>query len=271
VQFAANAANLTGMESATVRALATTPVKGLRLQSRDTVRLERLGVVEDRRFYLINARDRMVNGKQIGALQAVVADYDRAREALTMQFPDGESVSGAIELGAGLETRFFSRVLPAILVEGPWSAALSEHTGQELRLVMAPPSGTGIDRGVGGVVSLISRSSIEHLEQVAERDVDPRRFRMLVEVDGIGAHVEDAWVGRRIRVGDALVQMNGHVGRCLVTGRDPDSGVTDLPTLDLLRTYRQGLETTEPLAFGIYGEVLEPGDVRLTDPVRLAD
>jgi uncharacterized protein YcbX len=100
-------------------------------------------------------------------------------------------------------------------------------------------------------------------------DIDARRFRMLVEVDGVEPHGEDAWIGHRVRIGDALVSFNGHVGRCLVTSRDPDSGVVDLPTLDLLGEYRRGEPTTEPLALGIYGEVIEPGTVRLGDPVTM--
>jgi uncharacterized protein YcbX len=74
-------------------------------------------------------------------------------------------------------------------------------------------------------------------------------------------------VGHRARVGEALIAFHGHVGRCLITGRDPETGDADLPTLDLLASYRQGLDTTEPLPFGVYGEVLEPGRVKLGDPV----
>ena len=72
---------------------------------------------------------------------------------------------------------------------------------------------------------------------------------------------------RRSRVGEALIEWGGHVGRCLITSRDPDSGRIDLPTLDLLREYRGDNQTTEPLPFGIYGSVLEGGVVRVGDKV----
>ena len=51
----------------------------------------------------------------------------------------------------------------------------------------------------------------------------------------------------------------------------PRQGIPNLPTLDLLGEYRRDLETTEPLPFGIYGEVLEPGPVTVGDPVAVED
>ena len=89
--------------------------------------------------------------------------------------------------------------------------------------------------------------------------------------DGIDAHAEDGWVGRRVRIGEAEVTFNGHVGRCLTTNRDPDSGAVTLPTLDVMRAYRGELDRTEPLPFGIYGEVVSPGTVRLGDAVVPVD
>ena len=54
------------------------------------------------------------------------------------------------------------------------------------------------------------------------------------------------------------------------TTRDPDTGVTDLKTLHFLKHSRDGVDSFEPLPFGVYGEVLEPGPVRIGDPVGLA-
>ncbi len=252
-----------GSPPAVVTGLASTPVKGLRICARDELMLERTGVADNRRFYLIDERARMVNGKRIGILSAVRANYDADARQLTMSFPDGSHVSDVVQLAGPVETRFFSRRPIAQLVAGPWSQALSDYTGAELRLVQADPKEGGVDRGTAGAVSLISQASVTRLEAVADgRTVDVRRFRMLVEVAGPHAHEEDEWVGRNARVGEALVAFRGHVGRCLVTSQDPDTGIVDLPTLELL-SYRRGLPTTEPLAFGVYGEVLEPGAVRI--------
>jgi uncharacterized protein len=210
----------------------------------------------------------MVNGKRIGQLASVRANYDPAAEMLKFVFPDGGAVSASVVSGQPIESRFFSRVLPGWIVGDELASALSEHVGVTLRLIRLDQELTAADRGRGGGVSLISDASVAHLSELAAESVDPRRFRMLISVTGPDAHAEDRMVGQQVRIGDALVHFQGHVGRCLVTGQNPDTGNADLPTLKLL-SYRKGLETTEPLAFGIYGEVLEPGTVRLGDAVRV--
>jgi hypothetical protein len=261
----------TGRPVARIAALATAPVKGLRLQSRDAVRLETIGAVDDRRFFLVTDEDRMVNARRLRKLSAVVAGYDRERHWLAMVFPDGSVVEGEVRPGKAMRPQFFAREVPVSLVVGPWAQALSDYTGRSVRLVMVAEGTPGTDRGFAGAVSLMSRASVERLEQEAQHEVDARRFRMLIEVDGIEAHEEDAWVGRRLQIGAATVRFNGHIGRCIVTGLDPDTGRGDMPTLELLRGYRLGLDTTEQLALGVFGEVRVPAVIRRGDPVLLLD
>ena len=253
-----------------VAGLALTPVKGTRLREVDSVELERSGVRLNRRFFLIDQRDRMLNGKHLGELNAVVSEYWDPERRLRLQFPDGQVMEDEVRLGEEIPTRFFSRTARARLVQGEWSARLSELVGRSVRLVEADDQGA-VDRGARGAVSLISSSSLKRLAaEGGYDDVDSRRFRMLIEVDGVPAHAEDEWVGRSARLGDsAVVRFEGHVGRCLITSRDPVTGAIDMPTLDILAGYRQELGTTEPLPFGIYGRVLEPGEVRVGDELAL--
>lgn len=247
--------------SVTVTALHTAAIKGTRLLSVDEVVLDERGAAGNRRFFVADERDRMRNGKQLGSLQSVVAVLEDQR--LRLEFPDGSVVDDEVELGEALTAQFFSHHLVGRLVLGPFSQALSEHCGQPLRLL---ETGSAVDRGAAGPVSLISRGSLRRIgEQAGTGPLDARRFRMLIEVDGVEPHAEDAWLGRRLQVGDAVLRFDGHVGRCLVTSRDPETGEVTLPTLDLLRAYRTGLESTEPLPFGIYGRVLRPGTVSVGD------
>ena len=249
-----------------VTGLSITPVKSTRLQEVDTIELGRTGVRDNRRFYIVDGRRHLINGKRLGELNAVVAEYAAPRLKLT--FPDGATVEDDVRLGEEVETRFFSVTDSGRLLEGPFSQALTDYTGQPLELVEARAS--AIDRGSMGVASLISRASLSRLAQEnGDHDMDWRRFRMLIEIDGVGPHEEDTWLGRATRIGGAVVMWGGNVGRCLTTSRDPDTGNVDLPTLDMLRRYRGEMKTTEPLPFGIYGEVLEAGEVRVGDAVAV--
>jgi uncharacterized protein YcbX len=249
---------------ARVSGLAVTPIKGMRLQNVEEIELAPGGARGDRRFFVVDQRQRMINGKTHGELQQVIATCEG--DSLRLELPGGRRVEATVELGAPVRSRFFSGAIEGRLVHGPWAQALSEFLGVEVAVI---DCGSGVDRGPDGAASLISVASLERLAQEAgEPGIDARRFRMLIEVEGIGAHEEDAWVGRTVRVGEAEIRFHGHVGRCLITSRDPDSGEIDLPTLDLLGAYRGGLPTTEPLPFGIYGEVVRAATVKLGDPVE---
>jgi uncharacterized protein YcbX len=246
-----------------VTRLASTPVKGTRLLPVEELELGAGGARGDRRFFVIDRRDRMVNSKTVGQLTSVIADCSADR--LRLVFPEGSVIEDKVSLGRPVRARFYSRTVETRLVEGPWSKALSRHIGQPLRLVTG---GASIDRGSRGGVSLISRASLQRLAEVAgEEFVDGRRFRMLVEIDGVPAHGEDRWIGLTIGIGEARVRFHGNIGRCLVTSRDPDTGAIDLPTLDILGRYRRREETTEPLPFGIYGQVVKEGRILVGDPV----
>jgi len=256
----------------TVVGITFTPVKATRLHTVDHVDLGPDGLVENRRFYVIDERNRMINSKIVGELQTVIADYSHADRRLRLTLPDGRVVEAPVRLGDEVDVRFFSMQRTGRLVEGPWSEVLSEVAGRPLRLVEPSSPGGGVDRGAGGAVSLISRASLARLAEVGGvESLDSRRFRMLIEIDGVPAHAEDGWVDNgSVRVGGAVVAFTGHVGRCLITSRDPESGVVDVPTLDLLGTYRgaEAIESTEPLPFGVWGRVVEPGTVRVGDEVE---
>ena len=166
-------------------------------------------------------------------------------------------------LGDRVETSFYGRPVVGRIVAGPFGEALSELVGKPVRVARTEREGDGVDRGRMAPASLVSTASLEALRAAAGVDerVDGRRFRMTVGVDGVDAHVEDGWIGERVRLGGAVVLVRERVGRCAVTTRDPDTGIRDLDTLDAIAAYRGDVPTREPLPFGVWCEVVEPGPV----------
>jgi hypothetical protein len=254
--------------SGSVAWITIAPVKALALESLEEVELAEGGPVGDRRFFLVDETGRLVNNKGLGILQQVRPVYDEAARTLELLFPGGTAVKDEVSLGDEIETVFWGIAVPARLVVGPWSDALSELAGKSLRLVDA--GRPAVDRGRGGAASLVSTASLAVLaEELGIDSVDGRRFRMQFGIDGVEPHAEDGWLRTRIAIGQAVVVPIGNVGRCAVTTQNPETGRPDLDTLKALARYRDVPETTEPLPFGVHAAVSVPGLVRVGDPVEL--
>ena len=249
--------------------ISTAPVKALGLVHPEAVELGPQGVAGDRRFWLVSADGRLVNGKVHPELMRVRPEWDEETRRLVLRFPGGEAADGIVEPGAPVDAVLYGDPHPSRRVGGPWQEALSQFAGAPLTLLWSESG--AVDRGGegGGWMSIVSRASLQRLgEEAGTSDaVDGRRFRMLFEIDGVGAHEEDDWIGGEVEIGDAVVAPLGDVGRCVVTKCDPDTGVSDLDTLGALSRYRRDGKT-EPLPLGVYGAVTVPGRVRLGDPVR---
>jgi uncharacterized protein len=247
-----------------VSRLAVAPVKSCGLVAPHEITLEASGVAENRRFYLVDEEGRLLNGTRCPSLAAVVPCYDRDSGRLALAFPDGSLADGDVALGPPVETLWGARSVTGRLVEGPWADALSRFLGQPVRLVRAEWARAASSHTP---VSLLSDASVDRLARHAGKSrIDARRFRMLVGIDGCEPHDEDAWIGRRVTVGEAVVRVVAATARCVVTTRDPDTGIRDLDTLRLIKEVR-GVTARRTLDLGVYGEVERPGTVRVGDPV----
>lgn len=258
---------------ARVARISIAPVKGLGLVHPDEVRLERFGVLENRRFHVVDADGRRYNQLRNGRLVTIQPQYDAETEYLALRFSDGSVAEGTVELGEEVTTDFYGRGVQGRLLRGPWSEALSNWAGRPMHLVQAPP-GAAVDRGRGHV-SVVSQASLAELGRHAGTGpVDGRRFRMLFELADSAAHEEDGWIKRHVRIGEAVVRIRGDVGRCAITTQNPETGVPDLDTLRTIPRYRSWTANEageKHIPFGVYGEVLEPGRVALDDEVALLE
>lgn len=246
------------------------PVKSLALARTNAVELDRDGIRGDRDFFLVDGTGRMTNNKRHGPLQAVVPTLDERAGTLTLRFPDGREVAAETSGGTRGRAVFYGEELDVEELPGQLSDALSDYAGAYIRIVAHRREGGGGDRGIPGATSLVTTGSLARLARELDVDeIDPRRFRMHFVVDGFDEHAEDEWIDRHIRLGEAVVVPRGNVGRCAVTTQNPDTGRPNLGTLKALGRYRSDLPTSEPLAFGVHAEVVEPGRVAIGDPVEV--
>lgn len=260
-----------------VARLSIAPVRSLGLQHPKSVELTEMGVVNDRRFYLVSDNGRIVDRLIAGTLVQVAAETDPEATWLRMTFPGGRVVEDNVRLAEPVRTEIYSRVALGHVVDGPWAAALEPLAGRRVLVVRCDdPGGTRIREGeteVRNAVSLVSDGSLRELaRQLAVPSVDGRRFRMLIELEGAAAHEEDTWIGEEVAVGSAVLHITKPDARCAITTQDPDTGERDLDTLRTIIRYR-GFRAGDPerkIDFGVLAEVHRPGMVTVGDRVTVA-
>ena len=229
--------------------------------------LSAAGVVENRRFMLVDAEGNRLRSSLTAWPVVVRGRYDPASERLWMRFPDRTEVEEtALAHGERVDPKVGERSVPSRIVEGPWEEPLSRLAGKPVRV--ARPDEPGIAQEAP--VTLVSEASLDRLTREAGRPVDCRRFRMLLTHAGCAEHEEDGRDGRLLQIGAAVVHVGVPVPRCAVTTRDPDTGVRDLDTLRLIQGYR-GVRNGDAIDFGVYAWVERPGRVRTGDLVELVD
>ena len=246
------------MAEARIARINVTPVKSLRLHHPDEVELVPDGAREDRRFLLVDHDGRLYNGKRDTTLVRTSASWDPASRRLVLTLPGGATVDGEVDGGPAALVEVYGRQVRGRAVEGPWADALSDLAGQSLTLVEREDGMWATD---SRPATLVSRASVDTI------DGDGRRFRMLLELDGLEAHAEDGWRSRRIRVGGATLLVGDPTPRCAVPSASPDTGVRDRDVLRELLEKRGPIDG-EP-CLGVYAEVLEPGVVRVGDVVEV--
>jgi uncharacterized protein YcbX len=211
---------------------------------------------------LIDADGHLFSGSDHGPLVRVHATF--AHEVLTCSFPDGSVAAAATDrLGDAFVVDFYGRPVTAREVEGPFSEAFSSYVGAPLRLLRADHDGDGADVEP---VTLVGVSSVADLGRRGgyAGDLDARRFRINIELDGTEPYEEDSWDGRTVQIGDAVVRLAGQIPRCVVTTQDPNTGVGDWNTLKKLGELRGPMPDRSGVPFGMYARVERAGDVALS-------
>ncbi|HEY2692276.1 MAG TPA: MOSC N-terminal beta barrel domain-containing protein [Streptosporangiaceae bacterium] len=246
----------------TVSQLAIAPVKGMRMQSTGEVQLGQHGVTGDREFLVIGEDGELLLTGRTPALVRIVPAWDRARNLLTLSFPDGDAVQGTPEPGAPATTRMYDgRQIPGWIIPGPLSAALSGYLGQNVHLFKRAPEHIGHD---DQPVTLMSEASLQALApELTGTLPDSRRFRMTITIAGTDAWAEHGWCGQQVTIGEVIVRVIAPVPRCVVTTRNPESGATDARILHALARLRG----KDDITFGIWCEILRPGRVCVGDAV----
>lgn len=253
-----------------------TPLKGGRHLTHDRADLTADGPVGDRVFCLVDrSRSRVLRTVENPTLLRGIARWEAG--VLSVDLP-GHAIEGVPSPnGETLTVDYWGRTVALEGCAGPWAQAYSEYLGYEVVLCRSASAGEVV---YGASVTLVTTASMHLLAERLGREVDSARFRStflvdtespldtgtLVDTSDSTSPVEDSWVGRMLRVGEATVRVRSLVPRCAVVDLDPATGQKDAPVLRTLAGYRQ---SQGEINFGVDAVVTKAGRVRPGDQVEL--
>ncbi|MCG7573918.1 MOSC domain-containing protein [Phaeobacter sp. CNT1-3] len=239
--------------SATVANLWRHPIKGIGAEPLSKVRLSRGGPVPLDRAYGVLTGDAVDTGEWQSCryfargcfgpeLMAVNARSDG--DLITLTHPKLDDLTVNPDLDGAKVVEWIKPIYP--------TDRAAPHT-----LIKAPAG--GMADADFSAVSILSTTSLADLGQTLGADLDQRRFRGNLWVDGLEPWLELDLVGRELQIGDVRLKVIDRIQRCRATETNPETGERDQTTLKAIRDSQGHTD------FGIRAEVLNDGEIALGD------
>lgn len=228
------------------------PVKSMGGESLQTGGIESYGLYGDRCYAMIDETEqgweRYVTARQIPKLLAYQAELH----------------------GTGALDQF-----PPVRVTSPdgrvlfWNEQLvrefQSHFSKTLSLTSFLPESQDLLAVDVASVLIMTESGLRHLEVLWGKSLDQRRFRanLIVSLDD-ESFDESQWIGKRLSLGEAVLQVDMACERCSMITIDPDTLETDS---SLLRKVNEEMS----LHFGVYASVITTGPIAVGQKVYVTD
>ncbi|MDQ3670920.1 MAG: MOSC domain-containing protein [Actinomycetota bacterium] len=215
------------------------PVKSLLGERLDDFELEERGVVGDRLYAVTDRNGKLGSGKTSTRFRRLDGLFELsarlAAEGPLVTLPDRRELAWDDPALAGF---------------------LSERYGDELHVSRED----AIPHHDASPLHLLTTASLDWLAaQLPSSQIDRRRFRpnVLLDAGGDGL-IEDAWVGRRFALGEAVIRVSHRTDRCVMT-TNPQSELPKDPAV-----LRAVTELNDE-CLGVFALVEEPGRIRVGD------
>lgn len=228
------------MEIGSIESLWRYPVKSLMGETLKCLEFDERGAVDDRLYALIGDEGKIGSGKDTRRFKRIDGLLSLAsaigRDGLSISFPDGATLGKNDE---GMDSK------------------LSQLLGQELRLSREQQTPYFDDSAVH---IFVSRTLSSLQEELAEADVDVRRFRPNIVLDT--ALTDEELVGNTLKMGEVILGITHRTARCRMITLE-QIGLRRSPEI-LKNLVQKG-----NLLLGTYAKVLSAGTIRVGDRVEL--
>ncbi|MEA3117680.1 MAG: uncharacterized protein QOI13_950 [Paraburkholderia sp.] len=254
------------------------PVKSMMGEELNSVAITQRGVAGDRAYSLIDVEtNKLVNAKhpqkwpEMFAYRARYTSPPISPEHVPpvyITLPDGEVIESA---SGDAEQKLSAALRKRVLLARPdgsdkgfegFVPTVEGVSDRDFVFDKISPPGTFFDIGL---IHILTTSTIDALRHtVPHSRIESRRFRpnLVIRTDGEEGFVENAWVGRTLRIGGVVLQVKQRTQRCVMT----TLAQGDLPKdLSVLKSIYQNNGGT----IGVYAEPVQIGTVHVNDVVEL--
>jgi ferredoxin-NADP reductase/uncharacterized protein YcbX len=245
------------------------PLKGFHAQRLRHAQLtSRQGIAFDRRFAITNAQLVLAPQGEWTPCQAFVRltkntslpqfalQFDEASLRLVLHHPEGKQIE--IELDDAIAVREANAVLQTWFPNG-------ENAAHGTPQLVSAHSKTGYWDHSDAAISIINANSVAQLGAAANTAIDPARFRGNLLIADLPAWQEFAWLGRRIKIGNTVLEVLRPIDRCSATSVHPQTGEVDLNIPARLAQHAGHVYC------GVYARVIVGGQIQSGDTLQLMD
>ncbi len=181
------------------------------------------------------------------ALAAITAAVDEGTTTVTLRHPERPDLTFQPDQDADAFLAWVRPLMP-------------EGRAMPVRIVRVP--GRGMTDADFPSITLCNTASHAAVEQRIGQDLSIHRWRGNIWIDGPEPWSEFDWVGRDIRIGEAVLRVRERTERCMATTANPETGARDADTLGTLDTFGHR-------DFSVQAEVVEGGAVAVGDKVEV--
>ncbi|MEM9159178.1 MAG: MOSC N-terminal beta barrel domain-containing protein [Verrucomicrobiota bacterium] len=254
------------------------PIKSSKLQEVNSLDFDVYGPTGDRRWLITtNDHSDIITQRKYPKLSSLEVEII-SRNSIRLRAPEkGDFTLQQSNENPLVKTHVWKNYFQAKDAGDEIAAWLSEFLGVSVRLVGLDP---GFDRPVknhpedqvafadGYPILIISKASLEDLNQKLDTPVSIKRFRPNIVIENCQAFEEDEW--KRIRIGDITLKASGQCSRCIMTTVDPEKSAFDGPEpLKTLSGYRR---VDKGVVFGQnYVHQTKSGKISIGDDVEILD
>jgi len=112
-------------------------------------------------------------------------------------------------------------------------------------------------------ISIINAETVRAIDEKLGTTLDPLRFRGNLVINNLPAWEEFSWMGKRIRVGNCLLDVHRPIDRCPTPGVNPQTGERDVEVTPGIRDHFGHVYC------GMYANVIEGGEIKPGDKIEV--